>query len=92
MPARQHPVCLQKTVSSGGHAAGPKERVALLQSLCQRPESPVCLQKPDSAGKRVEVPKKRRVEAIALDDSEHEYNPLESDISEPESMPQVRCC
>ena len=52
----------------------------------------MCLQKPDSAGKRVATPQKRRVEEIAVDDSEHEYNPLESDVSEPESVPQVSCC
>ena len=52
----------------------------------------MCLQKPDNASKRVAAPKKRRVEEISLDDSEHEYTPLESDISEPESVPQVRCC
>ena len=52
----------------------------------------MCLQKHDSARKRVAAPKKRRVEEISLDDSEHEYTPLESDISEPESVPQVRCC
>ena len=66
--------------------------VTLLHSLCPRPERPVCLQKPDSAGKRVAAPKRRRMEEIALDDSEQEYNPLESDISEPESVPKVRCC
>ena len=92
MPAHSAQCAARCIIDSGGHAAGLKGRVTLLQSMCPRPEGPVCLQKPDSAGKRMAVPKKRRVEEIALDDSEHEYNPLESDISEPESVPQVGCC